>query len=129
MKTIEYLKLFAQEQGIDVNEVSRFLNKYKNPQTLDDLLAMPSDMLNHLRHTTDLDEAIKEYIFAFNPRRYETIELDRLVDDLRDNMNYHKYRFEEGKMPQVEFDEKMKLLRAVEQKMIETKFGSVVINW
>jgi DNA-binding transcriptional MerR regulator len=127
MNGIELLKEFAKEQGIDVKEVDKFLSKWENPKTLEELMQLPHDMLNHESYITWLGEPLKSFICddMWNDR-YETIELDTVVDILQDRI----YGVEED--DEISEEKREKLLakyKEIEQYIIDTKFGSVVYDW
>lgn len=127
MNGIELLKEFAKEQGINQSEVDKFLSKWNNPKTLEELMQLPYDMLNHESYITWLGEPLKSFISndMWNDR-YETIELDTVVDILQDRI----YDAEEDEdISEEEREKKLARYREIEKYIIDSKFGSVVYDW
>lgn len=142
MNGIELLKEFAKERGISEAEVNKFLSKWDNPKTLDDLMQLPHDMLNHESYITWLGEPLKSFICddMWNDR-YETIELDTVVDILLDrkcdllsgivgdDVDFDDIDIDSLEIEDEEIKAKLKRYQEIEQYIIDTKFGSVVYDW
>jgi hypothetical protein len=125
MDAITLLKEFAQSKGISEKEVLEFLSKYDNPQTIEDLLKLPHDMLNHEPYISYLEEPLKDFIkehIAYD--RYETIDLEQVIDRINDI----KYDLEEDE-DEKDNEEMLETLKEVEKQIISSKFGSVVYDW
>lgn len=136
MDTVELLKEFAKEQGIDVKEVDKFFKKWDSPKTINELLALPENLLNHVSYISYLDEPLKSFITdEMWCERYMTIELERVVDTLYDRIyNLVNDDFDEDDIENLKIDDEEKQkeleeLKVIVQYVIDTKFGSVVYDW
>lgn len=123
----EILLEFAQEHGIKESEVlHRFLASKSKIETLEDLENLPEGMLNHIDYIVYCPEPLKSYIQnEMWINRYQTITLERVVDRIRDSMEYDDNDEPMG----VEDSETNRKLQKVIDCMIECKFGSVVNDW
>lgn len=122
MDTIDLLKEFAKEQGIDVKEVNKFLSKWDKPKTIEELLAIPDSMRNHIDFITWVEDPLKSFLTDdMYCERRETIDLDCVLDILADR---EAYLDEED-----DYEAKLKHYQAIRQYLIDSKFGSVVYDW
>ena len=130
MDATELLKAFARSQGIDIKRVDKFLNKFNTPKTLEELMGMPHDLLNHEDYITSIKEPLKSYIKEeLDPSRHETITLERLGEALLDDISYTKTKFSEGKISEDDYLEKIEHIEEVKKEAIRIKFGSVEYDW
>jgi len=121
--SVELLKEFAVSQGIDTKEVYKFLKKYDNPKTIDDLLAIPDNMRNHIDFITWVEDPLKSFLTDdMYCERRETIDLDCVLDILADREEYLDVE-EDG------YEAKLKKYQTIRQYLIDTKFGSVIYDW
>ncbi|UGO47928.1 p22 protein [Bacillus phage vB_BanS_MrDarsey] len=136
-ETTKLLKDFAKEQGINVNEVDKFLTKRSTANTLDELLKVPEGLLNHVEYITWLGEPLKSFISndMWN-ERHETISLDTVVDCLRDriydliDVDLDEVDIKDLKIEDDEESQKqLEKYQKIAQYIIDTKFGSVVYDW
>ncbi|UGO46171.1 hypothetical protein PQE74_gp088 [Bacillus phage vB_BanS_Chewbecca] len=136
-ETTKLLKDFAKEQGINVNEVDKFLTKRSTANTLDELLKVPEGLLNHVEYITWLGEPLKSFISndMWN-ERYETISLDTVVDCLHDricdlvDVDLDEVDIQDLKIEDDEESQKqLEKYQKIAQYIIDTKFGSVVYDW
>lgn len=138
-ETISLLNEFAQTHGIDVEEVSKFLSKYNNPQTLDELLAIPNSLLTHVKYITYIREPLKTFITDdMWMERYETVTVDTIVDCLYDriydlldddDLDIDDVGIQNLKVEDEEKQKKLEYFQKIVKYIIETKFGSVVYDW
>lgn len=130
MDTITMLKKFAEVQGIDVSEVDKFMNSFKNPSTLDELLEFPESMLTHSKYINDIPFELSEFITKeIEPRRCQVVKLDRVADFINDRIGWEEMQLEKGKIDKETFEENVRQFKIAEKQIIETKFGSVVNDW
>lgn len=138
MNGIELLKKFAEENGISDSVVSKFLSKFNNPKTMDELLELPSDMLEHVSYISYLDEPLKSFIKDnMWCERYMVIDLERVLDCLYDSLysvvlddvDIDDVGIENLEAKDEESKSELKKLQKVAQYIIDTKFGSVVYDW
>ena len=142
MNTVELLKEFAKEQGINVAEVDKFLSKWNSPKTLDELLNLPKNLLNHVSYISYLDDPLKSFIGdEIWWERYMTIDLHRVVDVLLDrkwdlvrdlvdeDVHFDEIDFDALTIEDEEVKERLEELKEVEKHIINIKFGSVVYDW
>uniref|UniRef100_A0AB39C7C9 Uncharacterized protein n=1 Tax=Bacillus phage KoopaTroopa TaxID=3234046 RepID=A0AB39C7C9_9CAUD len=137
-ETTKLLKDFAKEQGINANEVDKFLTKRSTANTLDELLKVPEGLLNHVEYITWLGEPLKSFISndMWN-ERHETISLDTVVDclrdriyDLIDDVDLDEVDIQDLKIEDDEESQKqLEKYQKIAQYIIDTKFGSVVYDW
>lgn len=119
MGVAEILQEFAKEHNINTSEVNKFLVKYNTPKTLEELLQIPTEMLNHSAYYVYLDEPLQEFIGErMGCERYQTVTLERVVDRLKD-----------AKADAEGDEDTLEELAEVEQCIIDTKFGSAVYDW
>lgn len=122
----EILLEFAQEHGIKESEVHRFLASKSKVETLEDLENLPEGMLNHMSYIVDCPEPLKSFIKEeMWINRYQTIELERVADVLRDRMEYD----DNDEPISIEDSETNRKLQKVIDCIIKCKFGSVVNDW
>lgn len=123
MNMVEAMKEFAKEHGIETYEVNKFLKRFKNPTTVEELMTFPHDMLEHVEYATYLNDTIQKFIDCEIPKnRYETVTLKRVVEEL----NYMKSQLDEE---DEDYEKDLKKIRKVEEAVLDTKFGSVVWDW
>lgn len=116
MDTVTILNEFAAAQGINKSEVDAFLSKYNSPKTLKDLSKLPTDMLEHISYITRLEEPLKSFIEEYDNERYETIDLEEVIDWLEES------KYDAG-------EDQMKKFKAIEEQILKMNFGSVVYDW
>jgi hypothetical protein len=141
-ETIDLLKEFAKTQGIDVKEVDKFLKQYDNPKTLDELIALPNNLLNHYSYIGD----VKDPLYSFIKddmwcERYQTVELDTVVDIvldrkyglvqdlLGDDVDFDEVDYDSLEIEDEEIKQKLDNLLKIEKYLIDSKFGSVEYDW
>lgn len=129
MNGIELLRIFAKEEGIDSNRVDAFLNKFQNPNTIEDLMKLPHDMLNHFNYINDVDGELYEYLKSRDYNRYQVINLDSIADSIHDNMWYVKSKLEKGTISEEEARTEIDKYEAIERQLINLKFGSIEYDW
>ena len=140
MDTVKLLKQFAREHGINHFEVDKFLEKFSNPKTLEDVINLPHDMQTHHNFISYVGEPLKSYIMnrIYDGNRYETLKVDSLVDYLydsaydlldADNMDIDGVGFENLQTSIEESKEELENLKAIAQHIVKTRFGSVVLDW
>jgi len=123
MDMVEVMEEFAKEHGIETDEVNKFLKRFKNPTTLEELMDFPHDMLKHTKYATFLDDTIKKFIDCeIAKNRYETITLKTVMKEL----NHRKSHLDEE---DEDYEKDLKKIKKVEEALLATKFGSVVWNW
>jgi len=132
--SVELLKLFAKSQGINVEEVYKFMDSFGEPKTLEELANIPNDLLEHYDYISSVPQPLKDFISdEMYPERYQTIDLDQvleIIDDRRYNLqdedpdSYYRKRLTEEQIA-----DKLKNLDEVEQCVIDNKFGSVEYDW
>lgn len=122
----ELLLEFAKEHGIEESEVHRFLVDKLKIETLEDLENLPDDMRAHIGYISDCPEPLRSFIKnEMWVNRYQTINLERVADNLRESMYYD----ENDEPMSVENSETNRDLQKVIDCMIDCKFGSVVFDW
>ncbi|UGO50980.1 hypothetical protein PQE70_gp127 [Bacillus phage vB_BanS_Nate] len=136
-ETTKLLKDFAKLHGININEVDKFVVERSSAKTLKELLKVPEGLLNHVDYITRLGEPLKSFISndMWNDR-YETIELDTVVDCLHDrisdliDVDLDKVDIKDLKIEDDEESQKqLEKYQKIAQYIIDTKFGSVVYDW
>jgi hypothetical protein len=132
MNGIDLLRKFAKEEGIDPKRVDAFLNKFNNPQTLEELMELPHDMLKHFNYINDVDGPLYEYLKKRECHRHEVITLDDIADSILDNKYYYESKIEEGKVDNEEMPviaEKLAKYEKIIKQLIQIKFGSIEYDW
>lgn len=123
MDTVEMLKEFAKEHGINVKEVNKFLSKWDSPKTIDELLSMPDIMRNHIDFVTWVKDPLKSFLTDdMYCERREVIDLECVLEIIADREDYLDEEADD-------YEEKMKHYQEIRQYLIDTKFGSVVYDW
>ena len=140
MDVIKMLELFAKEQGINKEEVKKFLDKFNNPKTLDDVVKLPYDLQNHYSFVVDVEEPLQSFIMDdwYDGQRYETLKVDRIVDCLYESV-YDLLGDEIQDIDTIGFEnltttdeskvEELERLKVIAKCIIDTKFGSAEIDW
>lgn len=122
----EILLGFAKEHGIEESEVHRFLADKLKIETLEELENLPDDMRKHISYISDCPEPLRSFIKTeMWVNRYQTISLERVVDNLRDSLEYDH----NDEPKSVDNSTTNRELQKVIDCMIECKFGSVVYDW
>lgn len=130
MDAIQLLKEFAKQHGIDEKKVHTFLNQYNNPQTLEELCKMPHDTLTHIAYITYVEEPLQAFIKdEMYIDRYQTVTLEDVLQMLDEKRGDVEEELEDEFIEQEEYEEKMKEYKEIEEYILKTKFGSVVMGW
>lgn len=121
LETKLLLMLFAKENGIDESKVDRFLKKFEEPKTLEDLLQYPQDLLNHKEHISYLSKTMEQFLEHYVcPSRHETVTLQQMVDTI----------FRVRKQAHQEQDKnELSIMRRVEKEIVHEKYGSIKYEW
>lgn len=140
MDATQLLKDFAKSQGIKSEEVDKFLKQFNDPKTLAEVVALPYDMQHHETYVTWLDEPLQSFIMDdwYDGGRYETLTVDGIVDYLCDRM-YDLVYDDTDDLINIDIQtvtakdedskEQLEYLKSIAQSIIDTKFGSVKIDW
>lgn len=122
---------FARAEGIDSKRVDAFLSKISNPQTLDELVELPYDMLKHFSYINDVKDPLYSYIKdTFELYKCEVLTLDRLADNLLDNKHYCERHLQDGNILESKrMKEKLDKYEAIIKQLIQIKFGSIENDW
>lgn len=121
MNDLKLLYSFAEEQGIDKTTVDKFLSKWDNPTTIEELLEVPEELLTHHDYISTLSGALRDFIVEdLEMMRYERINLESVTELLADHRGYEE---ENGKD-----EEKLKFYEEVEKQILADKFGSVTYD-
>lgn len=114
---------FAMMYGIPDQKVEDFLNKKKQVSTLDELEKLPKELLQHYIYIPYCPEPLQSYISdRMWVERYMTIELERVAECIRDDMDYD----DEGKPLDTENNRE---LQEIIDCMVRNRFGSVEYDW
>lgn len=115
------LTLFAKENGIDEAKVVKFLKKFEDPTTLEELLQYPQDLLNHKKHIGFLSGIMEQFLEQYVcPERHETVTLQKMVDTI----------VRVRKQAHAEQDKnELAIMRRVEREIINEKYGSIKYDW
>lgn len=121
MNSVDLLKEFAKRHNIDNKEVEDFLKLMNEPKTIEELLELPYDMLNHYKYISYVEEPLREFIVGDgdNFEKYETITLEVVNELLR--KAYLSLQTDDTEL--------LSELREVHACIVKTKFGSVVYDW
>lgn len=141
-ETIDLLKAFAKSQDIDVTEVYEFLKQYDNPKTLDELIELPNNLLNHHSYIGDVEEPLYSFIKDdMYCERYQTVSLDTIIDvvldrkydlvqDLLDeDVDFDEVDYDSLEIEDEEVKKQLDNYLNIEKYLVESKFGSVEYDW
>jgi hypothetical protein len=118
MNTVDLLKEFAKINNIENAKMYEFLRKYEYPKTIEELVNLPTDMLNHHRFFSRIDDPLQTFIRdKISKDRYETIDLKRVVSSLENYLC--DYDSESDRV----------YAKEIENYLIKSKFGSIVYDW
>ena len=114
---------FAEENNIPKEKVAEFLRKKNDISTLEELENLPTELLNHISYISYCPEPLRSYISdRMWVERYMTIDLERVTDCIRDDMEY-----DDNGEP-IDSENNRELQKIIDC-MIKEKFGSVVYDW
>lgn len=121
MDAKDLVRAFAKEKDIPLEEVTDFLKQFDKPTTIEELKALPKDMLAHFKWIGNLSNPLYGFIKNdMSPERNETVTLDSVARMIA----HRKLEYSEPW-----HEDERKELEKIEQQVIELKFGSVKYDW
>lgn len=139
MSVNKLLKEFAQLHNIDGKEVDKFLSKYDNPKTLNDLVNLPEEMRKNIDYITWVSEPLQSFISdEMWCERHMRHDLDEVIDCLydriynlldEDDLDIDDVGVENLTTDDENKKEELEGYLAVAKCLVDSKFNSVVYDW
>lgn len=139
MNSQELLRAFARSLTIPDYQVDEFIATFDNPKTLDQLCELNHDFQHHYTSIAHVPEPLYGYIRGeFDLSRYETLEIDQLVDHLLDDMyallnddceDIEDIGIENLTTDNIADSARLDELKTIARQILSVKFGSVVMDW
>lgn len=147
MNTIDWIKEFAEEHGIDEGKANSFIEKNFGAKTLDDVENLPDDLQTAYDFISEVPEPLRSYLDRefYHGERYKTVYVSDIIERLSEDINEllsDSDKYEDDSILEMNIEQiraltvededvvyPLGLLKTVAINIIETKIGSVVFDW